>query len=135
MFLCLRDLVLFLDDNTIAVPFVTLTVDGLKRYREIRKQKGLPRWEPLSANLHLLLFDANSGKLLSQKLWPTSHWYGQILPAEKGKFLVYTSERLALYSMDFNEIRFIPVPPEDEEGRALSSLRLPTAGPCCSSAE
>ena len=124
IFQCMTKQVFFLDDNTIAVSFVTLTVDGLNQHQEIRKQKGLVHWEPLSANLHLLLLDAQSGKLLRQKLWPTSHWYGQIVLVEKGKLLLYTSGRLALYSysMDFNEIRSTPVPPQDEEGRAPELL-------------
>ena len=64
--------------------------------------EGVPRRdqpdESLPFRLHALFIDATTGKVRTDREWPTASARSCVLPSPGGKFLVFTPDKLLLYS-------------------------------------
>jgi len=98
-----HDPVSYLAGGQIVVTFVTrVAPEGVPR----RDQPD----ESLPFRLHALFIDAATGKVRTEREWPTASARSCVLPSPGGKFLVFTPDKLLLYSPSLELLQELSLP-------------------------
>lgn len=97
------DPICYLAGGQIVVTFVTrVAPEGVPR----RDQPD----ESLPFRLHALFIDAATGKVRTEREWPTASARSCVLPSPGGKFLVFTPDKLLLYSPSLELLQELNLP-------------------------
>lgn len=100
---------LFLSTGELMATFETHdTVAGLQKRDDPHRQ--------FPYNLHAVVFDSASGRMLRQASWGSERWFTGLIPRDDGSFAVFLGDRLDVYGADLtprSEVKLPSIPDAD----------------------
>jgi len=77
---------------------------------------------PPPYTLHAVFFDAASGNVVKTLEWPVEDANAGIFPGYDGSFLFFSTERIVLYSADWQPVKELPLPQLQEPHASLLGI-------------